>query len=476
MKETSPLGLYKFLPQTNCGECGSDTCMAFASRLIAREATIDECKPFFAEKTKKKYSKKLANLEETVAPEVSLVYVGTGDRQLKVGGEDVMFRHQMTFFNKCPFAYDVTDTMEEAALVERVKAIAEWKKFYIGNWEEVEMIAVRGVSGDPGKFAACVKKVQETTDKPLILCSFDPKVLKAGLEVAAEKRPLIYAANKDNWKEVAQLAFDYKVPVTLSSPFDLDGLKSLAMTFKEMGINDLILDPGTAPNGEKLQASLQNSINLRRAAVDESQKDHNFPVMHLPINAWMTSDDPARAAYWESILTTAFAIRGSDIMIKHSIDPHSVMPDMHMRFNIYTDPRTPVQVKPGINEINKPDAKDSPIFVTTNFALTYYTVESDIASNDIAAYLLAVNTDGIGVQAAVAGGQLTPTKIKDALELAGINPEETNHKAIILPGMAAKFSGELEEMYGYKVKVLPGPADSGRIPGWMDANWPPKAK
>ena len=241
------------------------------------------------EKNQKKYGKKLDQLKAVIAPEVALVYVGVGDQQLKVGGEDVMYRHQMTFFNKPPFAYDVTDGMNEADLVERVKLIDGWKKFYIGKWESVEMVAVRSVTGDPAKFAACVKKVMENTKKPMILCSFDPKVLKAGLEVSAATRPLIYAATKENWKEVAQLAFDYKVPVTLSVPFDLDGLKGMAQTFAEMGLKDLVLDPGTAPNGEKLQESLQNFIKLRRASVEEGQKDFNYPVMALPINAWMTT-------------------------------------------------------------------------------------------------------------------------------------------------------------------------------------------
>ncbi|MBN1323034.1 MAG: acetyl-CoA decarbonylase/synthase complex subunit gamma [Methanotrichaceae archaeon] len=471
MKETSPLNLYKQLPQTNCGKCGEQTCMAFASGLIARAKKVDDCPPLLEEK---KYAKKLAALRVIVAPEVKMVDVGVGDMMKKVGGEDVMYRHQMTFFNKPPFAYDVTDTMEEAKLVERVKTISSWRKFYIGKWETVEMIAVRAVSGDPSKFAACVKKVKENSNFPLILCSFDPAVLKAGLDIVGKDRPLIYAATKDNWQEVAKLAHEYKVPVVLSSPFDLDGLKTLAVTFEQMGITDLVLDPGTAPNGKKLQESLQNFIKLRRATIEEGQKDIAYPTIALPINAWATTDDPVRAAYWESVLTATFVIRGADIMVKHSIDPHSVMPDMHLRFNIYTDPRTPVQVKPGIFTVGKP-TKESPVFVTTNFALTYYTVESDVASNEIDCHILAVNTDGIGVQASVAGGQITPAKIKDSFKEAGFDLEaEMAYPSMILPGMAAKFSGELEDLFGGKVKILVGPEDSGRIIGWMKDRWPPK--
>jgi acetyl-CoA decarbonylase/synthase, CODH/ACS complex subunit gamma len=470
MKESSPLNLYKQLPQTNCQKCGETTCMAFAAGLIDRSKTVEQCTPLVEEK---KYAKKLETLRSIISPELKLIYVGTGEKQIKVGGEDIMYRHQMTFFNKPPFAYDVTDAMDEAKLVERVKKITAWQKFYIGNWERVEMIAVRSVTDDPAKFAACVKKVMENSNYPLVLCSFNPTVLKAGLEVAAKSRPLIYAATKDNWKEVAQLAHDYNVPVTLSVPFDLDGLKSLAVTFATMGLTDLVLDPGTAPNGKMLQQTLQNFINLRRAAVTEAQRDFAYPVMALPISAWMTTDDPVRAAYWESVLTAAFVIRGGAIMIKHSIEPHSVMPDMHLRFNIYTDPRKPVQVKPGMYKVGNP-SPESPVFITTNFALTYYTVESDIASNAIDAYILSINTDGIGVQASVAGGQLSPSKIKDSFAETDFKFETQKYPAIVLPGMAAKFSGELEDLFGGKVKIMVGPEDSGRIVDWMKNYWPPK--
>ncbi|NMB85656.1 MAG: acetyl-CoA decarbonylase/synthase complex subunit gamma [Methanothrix sp.] len=470
MKETSPLNLYKQLPQTNCKKCGEETCMAFAAGLIARTRKVEDCTPLIEEK---KYAKKLDALKTIVAPELKMIYVGVGDKQVKIGGEDVMFRHQMTFFNKPPFAYDVTDAMEEAKLIERVKKITTWKKFYIGKWERVEMIAVRSVTDDPAKFAACVKKVMENSDFPLILCSFNPAVLKAGLDVAGKAKPLIYAATKDNWKEVAQLAFDFKVPVVLSVPFDLDGLKSMAVTFASMGLTDLVLDPGTAPNGKMLQQTLQNFINLRRAAVEEAQRDIAYPVMALPINAWLTTDDPVRAAYWESVLTAAFTIRGGAVMIKHSTEPHSMMPDMHLRFNIYTDPRKPVQVKPGLYKVGNP-GPESPVFVTTNFALTYYTVESDIASNSIDAYILAINTDGIGVQASVAGGQLNPTKIKDAMGETGFDWKGQKYPALVLPGMAAKFSGELEDLFAGQAKIMVGPEDSGRIVGWMKDMWPPK--
>ena len=50
----------------------------------------------------------------------------------------------------------------------------------------------------------------------------------------------------------------------------------------------------------------------------------------------------------------------------------------------------------------------------------------------------------------------------------------SHHLTIVQPGMAAKFSGELEDLFAGKAKIMVGPEDSGRIIGWMKDFWPPK--
>jgi len=86
-----------------------------------------------------------------------------------------------------------------------------------------------------------------------------------------------------------------------------------------------------------------------------------------------------------------------------------------------------------------------------------------------------VDTDGIGVEAAVAGGQLTAAKINDTFQKANFGfKEKTSHNTLILPGLAARLQGDVEDVTGLRVMI--GPPDSGRIPGWMEKNWPPKQK
>uniref|UniRef100_A0A7C4S5J0 Fe-S protein n=1 Tax=Geoglobus ahangari TaxID=113653 RepID=A0A7C4S5J0_9EURY len=44
------LDVYKYLPKTNCKECGEQTCMAFAVKLLNGEKDVKDCKPLFREK------------------------------------------------------------------------------------------------------------------------------------------------------------------------------------------------------------------------------------------------------------------------------------------------------------------------------------------------------------------------------------------------------------------------------------------
>jgi ArsR family metal-binding transcriptional regulator len=48
------LDIFRRLPQTNCGDCSSPTCLAFASRVFRREASIRECAPLAEEMEKHK--------------------------------------------------------------------------------------------------------------------------------------------------------------------------------------------------------------------------------------------------------------------------------------------------------------------------------------------------------------------------------------------------------------------------------------
>ena len=466
IKELSPIDVYKLLPKTNCKECGVENCMAFATKIVNREVTLDQCKPLLKKENEKAYKQ----LKEMLKPAVKEVEVGVGDKAVKLGGKLVMFRHEFTYTNPTAIAIDVTDEMPETEVLERVKKTENFSYEYIGYTLKLNMIAVRSTSNDPDKFKAVVKKVADNTAMPLILCSLNSSVLEAGLMATPNTKPLLYAATMDNWKDMAELALMYNCPLVVSAPNDLSLLVSLAKTLIAYGVEDLVLDPGTFPD-EGLADTLNNFTMLRRAATKGGEELAGFPLIGVPMAVWASKGEAAdEIVKWrEAYLAGMLIVRYADILIIHETDGWALLPNTVLRQNIYTDPRKPVAVEPGLKVFGTPDEK-SPVFFTTNFALTYYTVASDIESSKLNAYVVVVDTEGSAVDSGVAGRKLTADKVAEALKASGLE-NKVKHKTIIIPGKASRISGEIEEASGWKVQV--GPRDSSEIPKYLIDKWQP---
>ena len=466
LKELSPIDVYKLLPKTNCKECGVENCMAFATKIVNREITIDQCKPLLKKENEKAYKQ----LKEMLKPAVKEVVVGVGDKAVKLGGKLVMFRHEFTYMNPTAIAIDVTDELPEAELLARVKKTENFSYEYIGYTLKLNMIAIRSTSNEPETFKAAVKKVAENTGLPLILCSLSANVLEAGLMAVPNGKPLLYAATMDNWKDMAELALMYHCPLVVSAPNDLSLLMSLAKTLLAYGVEDLVLDPGTFAN-DGLAETLNNFTMLRRAACKNGEALAGFPLLGVPMVAWAEKGEAAdEIVKWrEAYLAGMLIVRYADALIIHGADGWSLLPNTVLRQNIYTDPRKPVAVEPGLKVFGTPD-ENSPVFFTTNFALTYYTVASDIESSKINAYVVVVDTEGSAVDSGVAGRKLTADKVAEALKASGLE-SKVKHKTIIIPGKASRISGEIEEASGWKVRV--GPRDSSEIPKYIIDKWQP---
>jgi acetyl-CoA decarbonylase/synthase complex subunit gamma len=462
-KEISPIDVYMLLPKTNCKECGEENCMAFATKLVNRETVLDLCTPLLKEN-----EPAFKQLWEMLKPPIKEVTIGSDNQAIKTGGKHVMYRHEFTYTNPTAIAIDVTDEMTDEEVLERIKKTQEFNYEYIGHNLTLDMIAIRSTSNDPDKFKSTVKTVIANTKLPIILCSFDSKILESGLMIAHKKRPLLYAANKENWKDMAELALMYKCPLVAFAPNDIKLLRSLAKTLTTYGVEDLILDPGTLP-GEGIADTINNFTMIRRASIKMGDDLLGFPIIGTPITAWLDKGDaPDEVAYWNEAYTAAILInRYADILILHSTEGWVLLPNTVLRENIYTDPRKPVAVEPGLRTFGAPSEK-SPVMFTTNFALTYYTVASDIESAGIDSYLLVVDTEGIAVDSAVAGRKLTAGKVAEVVKETQVE-EKVNHRKLIIPGKAARLSGEIEEASGWEVLV--GPRDSSDIPKFLKEKW-----
>ncbi len=457
-----PLDIYNLLPRTNCKECGESNCMAFAAKLLDRTTiTLDMCKPLFVEE---KYVEKLIKLQEMLRPPVEEITVGNGENTVKIGGKLVLYRHELKLTNPTAIAIDVTDQMLESDLVDRLKTAEGFSFTRIGEELKLNMIALRSLSGEPAVFRKTVGTALKTTKMPLILCSLDTNVMEAGLIEARERNPLIYAATTENWKEMGELALMYNCPIVASSS-NIGSLRSVVNALMKMGIKDIILDPGTTLNG--LSQTVNLFTQIRKSALRQDDLIFGHPIMGTPLVAWSKKERRETSKWNEACLASILLTRYADLLIMHSLDVWSLLPLVTLRQNIYTDPRKPVAVDPGLREFGTPD-ENSPVALTTNFSLTYFTVASDIESSRLDCYLLVADSEGLSVETAVAGRKLTAVKVADILESSKIG-DKVKHKKLIIPGRAARLSGEIEQVTGWEILV--GPEDSSALAEMIKKRW-----
>ena len=433
--------IFKLLPKTNCGECGVPTCLAFAMNLAAAKAELSSC-PYISEESK-------AQLSEASAPPIRPVVFGTGDNVVKIGGETVLFRHEKTFVNKPGIAILISDAMSADEVAGRIKRFMELRYEWIGLILRPEMIALKNESGDTGKYAALVKKVMDETDAALILMSSNVEALTAAVKVSAARLPLIYAATDANGDALASLAKEYKCPLAAKAD-NMDSLSALTDKLSAAGVKDIVLDTGA----RTVRRAFEDQVFLRRASLVQKNRSLGFPTITFPCE--MTAD-PLK----EALMAATFVAKYAGIIVLSDFQGEVIFPLLVSRLNIYTDPQRPMMMQQGIYPIGNPTA-DSPVLITTNFALTYFIVSGEIEASRVSSWLLVMDTEGLSVLTAWAAGKFVGDAIGQFVKKSGI-VEKVNHKKLVIPGFVAAVSGDLEEELGPEWEVKIGPREAAHL-------------
>ncbi len=440
------LEIYKLLPKKNCRECGPPTCLAFAMALAAGKASLDAC-PYVSDEAR-------AALESASAPPIRLVTIGTGDARLDVGDETVLFRHDKTFFHETGLGFELGDSEDLEALREKAGRISSLEFERVGQRLRVNLIGVRSDSGDAARFRDAVGAVKGAGRLPLVLMAEAPGVMKAGLDVVAGDRPLLYAATAENHESMAELARTANCPLAVRAK-NLQELADLSAKVAAAGCKDIVLDPG----GRAVARTLADLTQIRRLAIKKKFRPFGFPAM-----AFVGSDDPNLAMAEAGVYIAKYAA----VVMMRSFESWQVLPLVTLRQNIYTDPQKPIQVEPKLYSVGGEAGPDSPLYVTSNFSLTFFTVQGDIEASRLPSHLLVVDTEGTSVLTAWAAGRFTAEKIADALASSGV-ADRVRHRKVVLPGYVAAMSGKLEEKSGWDVMV--GPRESSGIPSFVKARW-----
>ncbi len=435
--------IYKLLPQTNCKECGFPTCLAFAMKLAAKQVELSAC-PYVTPEAK-------TQLAESAAPPIRLVALKSNGYEVKAGNEVVLFRHDKTFYNKPGLFIRLYDNQPADAIKALVSEADAYAVNYVGMDLTVDGFAVASTAGDANAFAAAVQAVRSASKRPVILLTRDANVAKAGLKVLQGESPLIYGADASNWEAFTDLAKENKASLGVVAG-SLAEMADLTEKIKAKGVEDLVIDPG----GRDLGSGLALGTTIRRLAIKKNFRALGFPVITFPGDV----GDPGL----ESVHAAQAISKYAGFIVLDHFSPATVYPLLVLRQNIYTDPQKPIQVQPGIYEINGPKP-ESPVLVTTNFSITYFSVANEVEGSGLPAWLLVTDAEGMSVLTAWAAGKFDAERIAKAVK--GFNiADKVSRKRIVLPGHVAVLSGELEgELPDWEIRV--GPREAVDLPAFM---------
>ncbi|MBU2644973.1 acetyl-CoA decarbonylase/synthase complex subunit gamma [bacterium] len=437
------LKIQKYLPKTNCKECGSNTCLAFAMKLAAKKAELSLC-PYASDEAREL-------LGAASEPPVKAIALGKNG-ELKLGEETVFYRHEKTFVNQTALAININDDDPPEAIEKTLADIRDYLLERVGEQLTIDMVAVTQRKMPPAQFAGLVRHAWETTGRPLVIVSDQTEALAAAAEAVKGSHSVLASATRENVEQLKTIAVENGHALAVTAP-DLDGLAQLTTDLKAAGFNELILRFQTHSLAEQFQV---NAI-ARRAALKENFKPFGYPSLTF-------IQDPDSLAMTVSAVTEISKFGG--ICVLPTFDPAQLVALMTLRMNIFTDPQKPIQVEPRIYEIGDPQP-DSPVFVTTNFSLTYFIISGEIENSGLSAWLVVPECEGMSVLTSWAAGKFSGSSIARFVKESGLE-EKITSRQIIIPGYVAQISGELEEnLPGWSVVV--GPQESADLDSFISS-------
>ncbi len=366
----SGLEIFKYLPastkseHSNCKECGFKSCMDFAVNLAKNFEFVNNC-PYLKDELKNIINKTQTSTQNEI--EVGL------SKKVKIGGENVMFRHDKKFVN--PTAIFIALNTDSTIFKNELKRVLNFEILKLSQTYKVDGIFLKG----------------SNINKDLRL-----QIEKYGISTLTEE--------------------------------EING-------YSLIEIKD---DKDNFPN------TMENLICTRKKAILENNKNYLNPVYIYLKKQDNLVELSARAGFYIS--------KYANMLIFENFDEALMSTLIALRQNIYADPQAPLQVESKIYEFNEVTDK-SPVFMTTNFSLTYYTMANELAELDVPSYLVLIPTGGMSVLAAWAAEKITTQVIAETIEKLKLR-ERVKTREIIIPGVLASIKDDIQkEIPDFKIIV-----------------------
>ena len=429
------LDIFKLTPKTNCKECGSPTCMAFAMKVAQGAVDITKC-PHMSDDA-------LATLSEATAPPMKTIKVGTGEAEYTLGGETVLFRHEKTYVSKSRYAVSISCCEENMDAKLEAAKVVDYDR--IGERMHVEMLYL-DYCGDctPEGYAEFVKKAAES-GKTLVLNCTNVDVAKAALDVCKDSKPILDGADASNYEAMSKLATEAGVVLGVRGA-DINELYDTVAAIEKLGNKNLVLNVGTA----SIKDAFATTVQIRRAALKNTDRTFGYPSI-VNVGALAPGDSAMQAA-----LASLFTVKYGSIIVMESMNYAQALPLYGLRQNVFTDPQKPMKVEPGIYALNGGD-ENSVCLTTVDFALTYFVVSGELERSGVPCNLVISDAGGLSVLTAWAAGKLSSTSVSKFI-IENVEPKVKSRK-LIIPGKVAVLKGDIEaKLPGWEVIVAPNEA------------------
>jgi acetyl-CoA decarbonylase/synthase complex subunit gamma len=437
------LEIYKQLPKTNCKECGFPTCLAFAMKVAAKQEALDKC-PHVSDEAR-------AALESASRPPIQLVVIGTGEVEVKVGNETQLYRHEEKFHRPTALAVRISDTLDPDAIAERAEAIGRAVFERVGTQIRVDLVAVDNESGDAARFEKAASLAAEKSGLPCVLTSAKAANLQKAAAALPGAKPLLHITDPAEALAAAEVAKSADCPLAVRG--DLDTLAELTPKINKVGVEQIVLDPDTSG----LKDTLEALTKIRRLALK------SFRNLGYPALATTSASDPTMQA----VQIGTYIAKYAGVVITDALEPWQLLPALTTRQDIFTDPQKPVAVEAKLYEVGEVNA-DSPVLVTTNFSLSYFSVENEVEASRVPAYIAAVDTEGTSVLTAWASDKFNAETITQLLKNSGVE-DKVSHRKLIIPGFVAVLSAGVEDESGWSVLI--GPKEASALPSYLKNQW-----
>lgn len=366
----SGLEIFKYLPaakksiHSNCKECGFKSCMDFAINLSKNYNLFELC-PYLKNEL-------LTTITKTQTYAQSEVEIGLS-KKIKIGGENVMFRHNKKFIN--PTAFFIALDTDNATFEKELERILNFEILKLSKTYKIDGVFLKGSN---------------------INSDLRLKIENKGISTLTEDE-----LEKYNIIEIEDERDDFS-------------------------------------------DTMENLICIRRAAILENTEKYLNPVYVYLKKQDNLVDLSARAAF--------YICKYANMLIFENFDEALISTLITLRQNIFSDPQAPLQVESKIYEFNEPDEK-SPIFMTTNFSLTYHTMANELAELDIPSYLVLIPTGGMSVLAAWAAEKITTQIISETIDKLNLR-DKVRTREIIIPGVLAPIKDDIQkEIPDFKIIV-----------------------